>query len=110
MPIFSDDRRFVPLQAADMYAWQVRNYQAANSLVKKQTIVIPPSRVLSVLEPIPEIFRPYSEAELVRLRDHLLKIGEQFVREFPDKSLIPLSADPRIRKRQRRTGRKAPSE
>jgi hypothetical protein len=109
-PIFRDEKKFLPLQAADLYAWQVRNYQASNTRVKNQTIMIPPSRVLGALEPIPEIYRPYSEAELARLRDHLLKIGEQFVREFPDASLIPLSDDRAERRRQRRRERKRTKE
>lgn len=104
-PIFRDEKKFLPLQAADLYAWQVRNYQASNARIRNQTIMIPPSRVLGVLEPIPEIFRPYSEPELSRLREHLLRIGEQFAREFPDIPLIPLSDDPTERRRARRRSR-----
>lgn len=106
-PIFRDDKCFKPLQAADLYAWQVRNNYVRNKAIPKQTIIMPPRREYRVLEPLPEISWFYSEEALVRLREHLLRIGDIFIREFPDIPLIPLSDDPKERRRQRRRTRRA---
>jgi hypothetical protein len=102
-PIFRNEKEFLPLQAADMYAWQIRNHLIRN----RGTILMPPSRVLGVIEPLPEISRTYTEAELIRLRDHLLKIGERFVSEFPHIPLILLSDNPTQRRKLRQRARRA---
>ena len=106
-PIFRNEKEFLPLQAADLYAWQVRYNYIRNNAVPGQTIIMPPTRAFRVLEPLPEIYLLYSEEALLRLRAHLLKIGEQFVTEFPNTALIPLSDDPSERRRQRRRARLA---
>jgi hypothetical protein len=106
-PIFRDEKKFLPLQAADLYAWQVRYNYVRNHSVSGQTIIIPPRREFRLLEPLPDIYWFYSEETLSRLREHLLKIRELFVAEFPDVPLIPLSDDPLERRRQRRKTRKA---
>lgn len=106
-PIFRDDKNFLPLQAADLYAWQVRYNYVRNNAVRGQTIIMPPTREFRLLEPLPEINILYSEEALIRLREHLLKVGELFVKEYPDIPLIPLSDDPKERRRLRRKTRLA---
>lgn len=106
-PIYRDEKEFLPLQAADLYAWQIRHHLVINSRFKNQKIQFPPSRVLVVLEPIPEIFWRCDEAELLRLREHLLKVGELFIAEYPDIPLIPRSEDSKERRRLRRKARRA---
>jgi hypothetical protein len=105
-PIFRNEMEFLPLQAADLYAWQVRNHYVENHRVENQTIEIPPNRVLRSLGTMPSIFRHYDEPEFQRLQAHLLRIGEQFAQDHPDVPLIPIGDDKTERKRARRRGRK----
>ena len=106
MPIYRDDAKFLPLQAADLYAWQLRNYYLHNHRIEGQTIEVPPKRALSLINTLPSIFRHYSKAEFQRLEAHLQKVGEQFAKDHPDIPLIPISDDRTERKRARRKGRK----
>src|SRR5205085_1663702 len=52
LPIFRDDKKFLPLQAADLYAWQVRYNYLRNNVVRGQTIMMPPTRKFRLLEPL----------------------------------------------------------
>ena len=105
MPIFRDEKHFLPLQAADLYAWQMRNYFAQN---KNPKLIVPVNRVLGQLVQIPMIERDYDEAEVIRLRAVLLEIGERFKQANPDQKLHHYSEDKRERKNQRKKS-KAPS-
>jgi hypothetical protein len=106
-PIFRDEKVFLPLQAADLYAWQVRNNYVENHRVPNQTIMIPQSRVLGILTPIPMINREYPTAEVIRLRDHLLKVGAEYSKAFPEVPLLGPEANPRERRKAHRKARKA---
>jgi hypothetical protein len=106
-PIFSDEKSFLPLQAADLYAWQIRRYYVNNHGVENQTIFIPPSLTLRMIEHIPAIDREYSTAELVRLREHLVELGEIFSRENPTVHLHAAAADRKQAKRDRSRARRA---
>jgi hypothetical protein len=75
--------------------------------VKNQTIVFPATPALKVLLPLAAINREYSTAEVVRLRAHLLKIGELFAKDFPYIKLIPASPDTKGRRKARRAAKKA---
>lgn len=81
-PIFRDDKAFLPLQAADFYAWHMRQRWSRN-----QILIVPPTLLLRQFEKMPVISRVYDEGELKRLREHLQKGGEIFAANNP---MIPL--------------------
>ncbi len=106
-PIFRDEKCFLPLQAGDLYAWQIRNQYARNHAVPNQTIFAPHSRILGMLDTIPLINREYPTDEVLRLREHLLKAGEQYAKAFPDIPLIGPHADRNDRRKAHKQARKA---
>jgi hypothetical protein len=105
-PIFRDDIQFLPLQAADLYAWQLRNHYEANQRIKNQTIRIPPNNILRILDPIPAFERKLEEPEIARLHTSLIETGKRILAAKPSISFIPFSDDKRERKRARRRSRK----
>jgi hypothetical protein len=100
MPIFRDEKCFLPLQAADLYAWQVRNYFTQN-----RKIIVPVNRVLRQFVGIPMIERPYEEDEIIRLREHLLAIGQHYKVANPGQKLLAYASDKRERRRARKSSR-----
>lgn len=96
-PIFRDDKAFLPLQAADLYAWHIRQHFSRN-----QILIVPPSRILRQFEHLPAISRVYDEPELKRLRDHLLKGGEIFAANNPAIPLVHAGRTKSERKRVRK--------
>jgi hypothetical protein len=96
-PIFRDDKTFLPLQAADLYAWQIRQHFSRN-----QILIMPPSRILRQFENLPAISRVYDEPELKRLRDQLLKGGEIFAANNPTIPLVHAGKTKSERKRVRK--------
>jgi hypothetical protein len=106
-PIFRDDKHFLPLQAADLYAWQIRNRYIQTHQVPNQTLWIPPTRILEILDRIGVINREYSTAEVIRLRDHLVKQGVLFAKAHPDVKLVPPHSDRRQRRKAHKQARKA---
>jgi Protein of unknown function (DUF3800) len=66
LPIWRDEKCFLPLQAADLYAWQLRRYDADNQILR-----MPMRKPHKSLVEIPVITRNYDEPELKRLRDFL---------------------------------------
>jgi hypothetical protein len=104
-PIFRNEIEFMPLQAADLCAWQLRNHYIENHRVENQAIAIPPNRVFASLRSMPGISRHYEEREMKRLNALLLKIGEGFREANPDIPLLPISADKAERRRARRKAR-----
>jgi Protein of unknown function (DUF3800) len=82
-PKFADDKTFLPLQAADLYAWHLRRHYDRN-----QVLYVPPCRVLRQFERMASITRTYDEPELRRLREFLLKGGEIFRANNPDIPLV----------------------
>jgi hypothetical protein len=105
-PIFRNEKKFKPLQAADLYAWQIRNHYLANHRIENQTIRFPRNRVLQTLWPMGAINRELSTAEIIRLREHLLQVGERFVEKNPDVILLSPIEDRKERHRAHRTARK----
>jgi hypothetical protein len=106
-PIFRDDKSFLPLQAADLYAWQVRNRYIQTHQVPKQTLWVPPTRALGILDRIGVINREYSTDEVVRLRDVLVARGKLFAEANPGVQLIPPHSDPKERRKAHKQARKA---
>ena len=103
-PIFRTELDFLPLQAADLCAWQLRNHYMENHRVENQTIAIPPNRVFAALRRMPSIFRHYEERDMKRLNASISKIGERFKEANPDTPLHPISANKAERRRARRKG------
>jgi Protein of unknown function (DUF3800) len=101
LPIFRDEKRFLPLQAADLYAWQMRNYFAQN-----QRLIVPVNRFLGQLVQIPMIERNYEEDEIVRLRDYLIEIGRRFAKANPNTPLVHIAKSAKARKMARRKSRR----
>lgn len=106
-PVFSDEKNTLPLQAADLYAWQVRHDYVVNHKIKNQTIKFPATKVLRVLGEMPAINREYSTEEILRLRQHLLETGKRFAEQFPDLPLLPPIVEKRERRKAHRKARKS---
>lgn len=96
-PIWRDEKDFLPLQAADLYAWLVRRRHQDNRL-----LIMPSKHPFSLLERIPNIETTISIGELINLRKHLLHIGKRFREYNPH---VPWIDMPRNRK-DRRAARK----
>jgi hypothetical protein len=105
-PIFRSEMEFLPLQAVDLCAWQLRNHYVENHRIENQTIAIPPNRVFAALRRMPSIYRHYDERQFKRLNARLLKIGERFKETNPDTTLLTLSSNRAERRKARRKARK----
>jgi hypothetical protein len=101
-PIFRDEKGFLPLQAGDLYAWQVRSRCLANH---RQTIRAPRNPVLQELWSIPAINREFPTAEVMRLREYLLNSEKRFVEMYPGIPLLPPILDKRERQKAHRKAR-----
>jgi hypothetical protein len=97
-PTFENDRMFLPLQAADLFAWHVRRHWDRN-----QVLWFPLCPVLRRFSEMGSISRVYDEAELQRLRQVLLKGGEIFAENNPDIPLVHPGKTKAERKRLRRS-------
>jgi hypothetical protein len=62
-PLFLDDKFFFPLQAADLYAWNVRRH-----LVDNKVIYTPPSYELPMLDNMQKIDKVLDLRDLARIR------------------------------------------
>jgi hypothetical protein len=82
-PIFRDEKLFLPLQAADLYAWHIRRH--AN---RSRRLIVPAGVVLRQFDQMPAIGRNYGEAELQRLHAHLLEGGKIFAANNPTIPLV----------------------
>jgi hypothetical protein len=98
-PIFRNDKCFLPLQAADLYAWQVRNHITNNNRLPNQTIKIPANPILRMFDQMGQINREYPADEVLRLREALLRMGKQFAQLQPDVELVGPISDARKRRR-----------
>ena len=96
-PIWRDDKTFLPLQAADLYAWQLRRNFEDNKV-----LYMPMRRALQRLKMIPEITRSFGEPEIIRLRKHLIRMGESFKEANPTVPMIHALADRAARKKERK--------
>jgi hypothetical protein len=102
-PLFRDEKTFLPLQAADLYAWQLRNYFDQN---KNPNILVPVNKILGQFVDIPMIERPYDEAELARLNKHLTGIGDVLAAQNPHVPLVAISDERGRRKADRKRAKK----
>jgi hypothetical protein len=106
-PSFRDEKDYLPLQAADLYAWQIRNHLLRNNRVPNQTIRIPANPVLATLRTVPMINREYPTDEIQRMRDFLIEQGKLFAEQNPEVALIGPHSDPKLRRKAFRQARKA---
>jgi hypothetical protein len=97
-PIFRDEKQFLPLQAADLYAWHVRKHAD----LQRPGLIIPESVVLRQFEKILIIGRDYDEAELKRLSASLLDGGRAFRAANPDIPVYPPGKTKQENKRLRK--------
>jgi hypothetical protein len=97
-PIFRDEKQFLPLQAADLYAWHVRKH--AN--LQRLGLIIPESVVLRQFEKTLMIGRDYDEAELKRLSAVLLDGGRAFRAANPNIPFHPPGKTKQENKRLRK--------
>jgi hypothetical protein len=106
-PIFRDDRHYLPLQAADLYAWNMRRTVREN-----EVLWMPPPATLRIVEPIPEISRVMREPEIIRLRNHLKKEGENYAAANPGVDFVHFTkgAAKRTRKAKARAEKRAAKE
>jgi hypothetical protein len=71
-PIFRDEKAFLPLQAADLYAWQLRR-----KFVEKD--IAPTRPALSALEPIVDVGQDWSDDTIREISQELVEVRERFV-------------------------------
>lgn len=100
IPAFKDEKDFLPLQASDLYASLARQH-----IMRNKVLLVPPSITLQKFARVGHIVREYSTAEIQRLRDHLIGVGEQFAKEYPHISLVAPIKGKRQRKKAHKIGR-----
>jgi Protein of unknown function (DUF3800) len=105
-PFFQDEKDFLPLQAADLYAWQARNHYVENHRVQNQTVWVPMNNILRMFSNIPSFHRAMKEEELTRQHKSLLETCALVSKTSPNIRLIPPDNDIRERKRIRRRARR----
>lgn len=101
IPEFGNDKVRIPLQAADLYAWQLRKHHERN-----QNLLVPEHKVLRELKSIQPIEWHYETDEMLRLNQHLKLTRAQFINLNPGRQLYFPSTDKRERKRARQAARR----
>jgi hypothetical protein len=82
-PIFRDDKYFLPLQAADLYAWYLRHaWHLRRRLGRAVIVPLRPAEI--VIEPLNLLGVVFNEARLADIRDTMIGIGKRFAAEHPD--------------------------
>jgi hypothetical protein len=103
-PKFEDDKLFKPLQAADLFANQMRFYTERNS----GRMIVPPNKILQQLLPITSIEHDSTSDELKRLRQVAIALRDTLLEKNPGAPpLIGLAKTSGERKSNRRRARKA---
>ncbi len=77
-PIFRDEKQFMPLQAADLYAWHVRRHFRENSI-----LVMPTRPILNTLNSIPGTGRHLGGEDLRRMRFDLQVNAARLMNAIP---------------------------
>jgi hypothetical protein len=97
-PYFRDDKMFLPLQAADLYAWQVRHH-----LMSNRVLHVPKGRILRLFDTIPSFHNDMDEARCQRDRARLLARGVEIKKANPALALVSFPATSREQKKARRS-------
>ena len=104
-PVFRDDKIFLPLQAADLYAWNVRR-----GLTDNRVLYMPPRGVMKILgEVATNIARHISERELVDFRNSMDRGASELFALNPalKEKLVPYKGSKAQQKRERVKARAA---
>jgi hypothetical protein len=97
-PVFEDDKECLPLQAADFYAWQIRNH-----LVRNNKIVAPPTVAMRLISQVTSYDVDLTEPLLKELNGYLQHYGKFMAEAHPDWAFIHDDKKARNRtKRQRK--------
>lgn len=95
-PRFCDEKKMLPLQAADLFAWEHRNY-----LVRNKTLIVPPSRFLSRLNSIPTIRVDFPAEALATMNSILMGMAAAFAEANPTIEMLPAGKKSRARSKVR---------
>lgn len=76
-PIFRPDESYLPLQAADLWAWHLRRRLGRG-------LIIPEQPAEFVLMPINSFGRKFTDYELADIRDTMIQISERIIATNPD--------------------------
>lgn len=96
-PIFRSEYQFLPLQAADLYAWQVRR-----NLRRNHKLVAPPTEILRVFSGMPSDHHYFTEAECRRRHRRILEAGARAKAANPALSLVAFPERSQDQKKTRR--------
>jgi hypothetical protein len=96
-PQFENDKAFLPLQAADLYAWQVRNHLELN-----ERLIVPPNRVMQILADISPFNIRFTEIELQNIRQQLEHVAKEMAEKNPNLKFVHADKGERVRAKRRR--------
>jgi hypothetical protein len=96
-PIFRDEKTFLPLQAADLYAWQVRRHFYEN----RGTLLIPPRKSLRDLGSLPQIHRHLGTDEIKEFGFNLKLTSSRFSVENPEVKQLEFEGSKKAQRRAR---------
>jgi hypothetical protein len=103
MPLFRDEKSFLPLQAADLYAWQVRRNWNRN-----RALYMPPNVTLKKLWSIPGFDKVYSESEVRLYGDLNRSLARKVLAFDPSLKWTGDHDDARVRKANRANAKRNP--
>ncbi len=101
-PSFLDEKTRLPLQAADLYAWQARKHYVDNHQFNNQKIIVPMNATYRLFRGIPYAHGAMKEDMLKRQHAALLQTGERIAKEQPSVRLIAANPDRKERRKIRR--------
>ena len=102
VPCFGDEKQFLPLQAADLFAWEHRRHQTKNRL-----LIVPPSALLRRLGEVPTVHVTFTEEALLSMNETLLPMSAQFAKENPATPMLTAGKKSRNLSKHSKRGRKA---
>ena len=105
MPLFRDEKEFLPLQAADLYAWQVRRHLNNNS-----SLYMPPSHTLRLLSSIPGFDRVFSVGVIKLMGELRRRTARKVLALDPSLKWTGDHEDARVRKANRAKARRNPQQ
>jgi hypothetical protein len=88
-PIFRDERCFLPLQAADLYAWQLRRNFVEEDEGK------PTRRPLEIIQGLSDISMNLNETFIREFSRDLIEVREQFIKDHPGTQIFGPKQGPR---------------
>jgi hypothetical protein len=101
-PIFRDEKQFLPLQAADLYAWLVRRQSSAMDTIYGEQLSLPPGPLLRKFRRIPSEVESMRESRILSLKASIEEFGQNLLKFIPNQTRVPFSKDKAEQKRARR--------